>query len=80
MKPWVLPWVVAGWVLWALPVWGETVVQPEDEVSVLDPLVVTASRVSRARRPGRSAMAASRFTSDRWEICTPLGRPVEPEV
>jgi vitamin B12 transporter len=45
MKPWVLPWVVAGWVLWALPVWGETVVQSEAEVSVLDPLVVTASRV-----------------------------------
>ncbi len=33
--------------------------------------------------PGRSqapSCQATRFTSGRWVIATPLGRPVEPEV
>jgi hypothetical protein len=43
-------------------------------------MVVTASRLSRAAKPGSRCMAASRLTKARCVISTPLGRPVEPEV
>ncbi len=42
--------------------------------------VVTASRVSPAVRPGRSRIERRKFASARCGTCTPLGRPVEPEV
>ena len=42
--------------------------------------VVTATRVSLADNPGSRAMDWRKFTSERCSICTPLGRPVEPDV
>ena len=41
---------------------------------------VTANSVSALVKPGSRWMEASRFTTVRCSISTPLGRPVEPEV
>ncbi len=42
--------------------------------------VVMASSVSRSEKPGRRAIDSRKFTSAPCGTCTPLGRPVEPEV
>ncbi len=41
---------------------------------------VTASSVSAASSPGARRIAARKLASARRVTCTPLGRPVEPEV
>jgi hypothetical protein len=41
---------------------------------------VTATTTSLADSPGRSPMERSRLTTLACSSCTPLGRPVEPEV
>ena len=42
--------------------------------------VVTASSVSPGPSPGATAIERRKLTAARWEIWTPFGRPVEPEV
>src|SRR5581483_1490127 len=42
--------------------------------------VVTASQVSAAVMFKSARRDSTAFTTARWEICTPLGRPVEPDV
>ena len=43
-------------------------------------MVVIASTTSSADSPGRFCIAYKKFTTLRCSICTPLGRPVDPEV
>ena len=43
-------------------------------------MVVTATSVARSSRPGSRAIEVRKFTTERCEISTPLGRPVVPEV
>jgi hypothetical protein len=42
--------------------------------------VVTDTRMSWSVSPGLCRMEMRKFTTARWGICTPLGRPVDPEV
>ena len=43
-------------------------------------IVVSARTASPAARPGARVREWSRFTTLAWVTCTPLGRPVDPEV
>ena len=43
-------------------------------------IVVIASSRSCSLKPGATRIDAMKFATARCGICTPLGRPVEPEV